>query len=237
MTSIITINFNNFNGLIQTIKSVQSQTNRNFEHIIIDGNSKDGSKEYLSSCLNLFKIVISENDNGIYHAMNKGLLYAEGDHVLFLNSGDVFDNENVLKNALLNEKKDILVFGMALLSNNRKYPNNTISKKWLYFNLPNHQTMFFPKSFYKYNKYNENFKVVGDSEYKFRAFSNCKYEFLNIIICNFNENGVSNDYSTFNKFKLILNESINAAKPYRNHIYMIYKFITHSIKFIKHIKS
>ena len=88
--SIVTINYNNLKGLKNTVKSVQSQNFRQFEHIIIDGGSSDGSYEFIIRNKELFNFFISEKDSGIYNAMNKGIQYCSGDYIVFLNSGDVF---------------------------------------------------------------------------------------------------------------------------------------------------
>ena len=86
--SIITINYNNLEGLRSTLNSVFKQTYSDYEYIVIDGGSSDGSEEYLASQGNEITYWISEKDKGIYHAQNKGLSKAKGDYVLFLNSGD-----------------------------------------------------------------------------------------------------------------------------------------------------
>ncbi len=231
MISVITINFNNLKGLKSTVNSVRDQTYRKIEHIIIDGGSTDGSKEYLMENFNYFKTVISELDDGIYNAMNKGIEYAEGEHVIFMNSGDIFYCNNTLSSVNLENYNNILVFGKASINHKYYYPKS-FYKNWLRYNLPNHQTIFFPKIFYKKNLYNENFKVVGDSEYKFRALNCVDYKFVDIIICNFDASGISNDYTTFSKFILILKESYMASYKYRKIDYIILKFVTHSLKYI-----
>ena len=86
--SIITINYNNREGLKKTINSVINQTFRDFEYILIDGGSEDGSKEIILQHEAQFSYWRSEKDHGIYNAMNKGILAAKGDYLLFLNSGD-----------------------------------------------------------------------------------------------------------------------------------------------------
>lgn len=94
--SVVTITRNNLPGLQKTVKSVFHQTCRNFEHIIIDGASNDGSQDYLQEIAEKVPTVVSEHDNGIYDAMNKGLKRAAGEYVIFMNSGDCFADENVL---------------------------------------------------------------------------------------------------------------------------------------------
>src|SRR5690606_11151151 len=86
--SIITIVYNNVRDIEYTIRSVMKQTYANIEYIIVDGFSTDGTLDVIEKYREEIAILISEKDNGIYDAMNKGLNVATGDYVLFLNSGD-----------------------------------------------------------------------------------------------------------------------------------------------------
>lgn len=90
MISIVTINYNNLGGLVRTVESCNKQSNKQFEHIVVDGLSLDGSVEYLDNVKVTYQNLrfTSEADTGIYNAMNKGLLGARNDYILFLNSGD-----------------------------------------------------------------------------------------------------------------------------------------------------
>jgi len=102
--SIITINYNNASGLRKTVESVLSQSTHDFEYIVVDGGSTDGSVEYLESQNSELKTqnfsFISEKDNGIYNAMNKGIRMAQGEYLHFLNSGDWLADEKVVENML-----------------------------------------------------------------------------------------------------------------------------------------
>ena len=97
--SIITVNYNNNTGLIQTLESIKKQTFSSYEHIIIDANSTDGSKDtikkYAKENIHL-SYWISEPDKGIYDGMNKGIEHANGEYLYFLNSGDCLI-ENILQ--------------------------------------------------------------------------------------------------------------------------------------------
>ncbi len=84
--SIITINLNNLAGLQKTMQSVFEQTFTDYEYIVIDGGSTDGSKEYIEQHSDKLAYWVSEKDKGIYNAMNKGIIKAGGDYLLFLNS-------------------------------------------------------------------------------------------------------------------------------------------------------
>ncbi|WP_291275238.1 glycosyltransferase, partial [Flavobacterium sp.] len=100
MISVITVNYNNDNGLKKTIESVINQTYKNFEFIIIDGGSTDQSSEIIKNYQDKINYWVSEPDKGVYSAMNKGIKVANGDFLIFMNSGDVFINENVLQNVV-----------------------------------------------------------------------------------------------------------------------------------------
>ena len=101
--SIITINYNNADGLKKTLQSVASQTCQDYEHIIIDGGSTDGSvdviKEFLKNDAYALHVAYwhSKKDKGIYDAMNTGIPHANGKYCLFLNSGDYLADNDVLQ--------------------------------------------------------------------------------------------------------------------------------------------
>jgi glycosyltransferase involved in cell wall biosynthesis len=100
--SIISININNKNGLRKTIESVVNQNFTNFEYIVIDGGSSDGSVEIIKEFEDKISYWISEPDKGIYNAMNKGIQVAKGEYLLFLNSGDWLVDEVKLSDVIEN---------------------------------------------------------------------------------------------------------------------------------------
>ena len=96
--SIITINYNNRLGLLKTMQSVVEQSYKNFEYLIIDGGSDDGSLEDILNYEHCLSFWCSEKDKGVYNAMNKGIVKATGEYLLFLNSGDfLLDNQTLSK--------------------------------------------------------------------------------------------------------------------------------------------
>ncbi len=114
--SIITVCRNDHNGLEQSFKSVIFQTCINYEWIVVDGNSHDGTVEWLSKLNSDMFRWVSEPDKGIFHAMNKGIDMAKGRYLIFLNSFDEFAHENVLKNISLaiEQKNPELIYGDAI---------------------------------------------------------------------------------------------------------------------------
>ena len=96
--SIITITWNAHKTIEVTLNSVADQTYKNYEYIVIDGASDDGTIDILDKNRHLINILINEPDNGLYDAMNKGLNLATGEYVIFLNAGDTFYNNKTLEN-------------------------------------------------------------------------------------------------------------------------------------------
>ncbi|MEP0263905.1 glycosyltransferase family 2 protein [Dokdonia sp.] len=200
--SIITINYNNASGLTKTLESVAGQTYTNIQHIIVDGNSTDGSKAVLDTHNFHDAIKISEPDSGIYNAMNKGVKNASGDYLLFINSGDSLRSNDVIESIIpiLKGDKDLYYGNLAMQHENsdqiRTYPE---ALNFYYFfhngSLP-HPSLFFKKSlFTEIGLYREKFKIVADWDYYVHAIfkHDATYEHMNIVVSNFDMFGISSD--------------------------------------------
>ena len=199
--SIITINFNNLEGLQRTVESVVNQTWQEFEYIVIDGGSTDGSKEYLECQKDRIDYWVSEKDSGIYNAMNKGIAIATGEYLLFLNSGDNLINDFVLeKNNHYLSIKDIIYFGLQFKDEVRSldcfYPKKLSFSFFIHDTLP-HPATFIRKSIFEKvsGLYDENLKIVSD--WKFFIESICRYNVsymgVDVILSTFYEDGISSD--------------------------------------------
>lgn len=172
LLTIITINYNNFNGLKKTIKSVLSQNFNDFEYIIIDGGSTDGSKELIENVSDRLSYWISEKDTGIYNAMNKGINSSTGNYIQFLNSGDALANKNVLeyisKNIYDTNSQFDFYYTDVINQQNKKihyYPTQLTFRHFFDLTI-NHQATFFKKElFEKYGNYSEHYKIVSDWEF------------------------------------------------------------------------
>jgi len=174
--SIITINFNDAIGLNKTIKSVLNQTNTDYEFIVIDGDSTDGSKTIIEKYSGEITYSVSEKDNGIYHAMNKGIQASKGDYLLFMNSGDVLVNDASIL-IVCQEKlvEDIVAFDCFLENDDQIVGRRTHiefpSLFYVYKKGFKHQSTFIKMSlFQKLGLYNENYKIAGDYEFWIRCF-------------------------------------------------------------------
>ena len=178
--SIITINYNNKEGLRKTIESVVGQSFRDFEYIIIDGGSTDGSIEVIKEYAGKVDYWVSEPDKGIYHAMNKGVLQAHGEYLNFMNSGDEFYNNGVLQEVAPSLDSDIVVV---------KIVHGT--EVWGFHVL--HQASFFRKELFDENRYDESYKIVSDWKFYIQTliFNNATFRNIRSIVCRFVPGGVS----------------------------------------------
>lgn len=199
--SIITINFNNEKGLEKTVKSVLSQTVSDFEFIIIDGASNDNSVNIIKQYADKINYWVSEKDRGIYDAQNKGIVKAAGDYLLFLNSGDCFYDENVLKDFYdyLNKNHKKVIYGNSnfLNDNGSSYsvtPPAKLDLNFWYANTINHQAIFTHIDlFKKYGNFNTEYKLAADFDFLFKLFIKEPSEFLyfNQMICDYDNTGLT----------------------------------------------
>ncbi len=227
LISIVTVVYNGESFLEKTIQSVLNQTYENIEYIIIDGGSTNGTIDVIKKYEDKISYWISEKDEGIYDAMNKGSKIANGNFIVFMNAGDIFYSEISLDN-IVNSIKDNkkVYFGRAKL--NKKdltwlYPNQKVTSKninsWLKKALPNHQAMFFPRHFYKHVKYNVKYKIGSDSDYKFKAKKECGFVFIDETICEFELDGVSSTFDTYKNTREIMKDSWKISMEHEGVLY------------------
>lgn len=202
-----------------TCQSVCQQTTQNFEWIIIDGTSKDDTLEKISKYKNRIDTLISEPDNGIYPAMNKGITLARGKYLLFLNGGDLLYDKSTLSKVLpyLNKGAADIFYGDSYRLFSKKqdcfiktYPE-TIDKSFFLTNTLAHQSSFIKSTlFTRYGTYREDFKIVSDKE-KWLCFlkNNAKFTHLPFPCSQFRMNGISRFPS-----ELLKQEKIKMLKEY-----------------------
>ena len=198
--SIITINYNNLEGLKRTVESVINQTWQEFEYVVIDGGSTDGSAEYIESQNEYFDYWVSEPDKGIYNAMNKGIAKATGEYLLFLNSGDHFFNNDVLKqNNELIGSHDIIYFNLQVIDKRevfvKKYPDELLFSFFINDNLPHVATFIKATLFEKVGMYDESLKIVADWRFFVESICkfNCSYKRIDETMTTFYLDGISSD--------------------------------------------
>ena len=179
--SVITINYNNANGLSRTIKSVISQTCNDYEYIIIDGGSSDGSKEIIERYKDKLAYWISEPDNGVYNAMNKGVAVAKGQYCIFMNSGDCFYDKDVVKDIIEANISEDIVTGAIQRDGNFIYNSpKHVSMRHFYHKTLFHQASFIKTSVLKEIPYDESYKAVSDWKFFIEAIIVKKHTYRSI---------------------------------------------------------
>lgn len=227
--SIITVCYNAETCIEETLKSIINQSYTNFEYIIIDGKSTDNTMMIVDSYRNAFRekgipfIVVSEKDNGIYDAMNKGIDICIGKWVNFMNAGDCFHDIDILKNLLsyCEDDKYDLVFGDTVLKEKEyyKYSQSSDFKREMSFC---HQSAFTSSKCLKDLHFDTNYIISADNHFYVRAsksdFNFCRVQFPIAI---FSTDGLSSkNYSALRKeYALIrLQEGIWNKEQYNKEI-------------------
>lgn len=211
MISIITVNLNNIQGLERTMRSVLSQKSKDFEWIVIDGGSTDGSKELIEMHSDAISYWVSESDSGIYEAMNKGIIAAKGDYLQFLNSGDSLADNNIISDFnSQNFKKDV-IYGNAIIvdhnGNKVGFFNapEEIKMSFFFNHALNHQATFFSKRCFERYRYNEHNKIASDLElFMLLIYNNFSFQKYNRSIVCFDNSGISSINTGVNEFQGIV---------------------------------
>lgn len=195
--SIITVNLNNAAGFKKTAESIISQAYQDFEWIVIDGGSTDGSKELIEQYSDHIAYWVSEKDSGIYNAMNKGVRHANGEYLQFLNSGDWLVDDKVLEDVFNDGPKDAILFGDANYVKGSEIVkkvcfDDQISLCYYFESSLCHQASFLPRTLLLKHPYNESLKIASDWEFFLKMMLDC-YPFKHIhrVVCNFDYEGIS----------------------------------------------
>lgn len=190
MITVITVVFNDYANIRRTIESVVNQSYESLEYIVIDGGSTDGTLEVIKEYSAKIDVLISEEDEGIFNAMNKGLERATGEWVNFMNSGDIFYENTVLANVfrdLTISDNITLIYGDKISGGEyvaALEPLSAMSRGGFF---ACHQSMFFRMPI----RYNECFKVMSDYELILRLYSSNKDGFIYrpFVVCDYAEGG------------------------------------------------
>ncbi len=212
--SIITINRNNAAGLEKTIKSVASQTFKEFEYVVVDGASTDGSVDVIKKLEPWFAHMkwVSEPDKGIYNAMNKGIHMASGEYVQILNSGDCLASEEVTEQMLEAAAKAgnpsimygnmVKCFPDGRIMVDKCFAGQEITMLGLYTGSLNHDPAYIRRDlFEKYGYYDESLKIVSDWKWFLQAIvlGVEKPHYIDLDVTLFDMTGVSETNKTMGK--------------------------------------
>lgn len=201
--SIITISYNNAQGLRRTIESVIAQQYTDYEYIIIDGGSTDDSSQIIETYSDRISYWISEPDKGVYNAMNKGIAVAKGEYLHFLNSGDCYASDKVLSTIFSKEYTVPLLRGIQICDYGDRTErwenlgNRDITVYDMFVNTMLHQATFIKRNlFEKYGLYDESLKIVSDWKFFFLTIlGGEKTVFLNTEVVIFEMDGISTNKS------------------------------------------
>ena len=201
---IITINYNNKDGLDKTIQSVLDQTCQDFEYIIIDGGSTDGSTDIIKQYANRISYWVSEPDGGRYPAMNKGIKHAKGDYLNFMNSGDTFHSSKVLEDiSKLGFTEDIITGGFYDCEKGVKHiiKPQEVTLLTMLKNTFNHQATFIKRELFKKRLYDENYIIQSDAKFNYQSiiYDNCSVRIIDYIVANYDFNGISSNLALVDK--------------------------------------
>ena len=194
--TVITVCYNAINSISETVRSVLNQSYfSNIEYIVIDGNSTDGTLDVLNSNLSGIDKLISEPDLGIYDAMNKGILNASGDWILFLNAGDKFFGDDTLQNIYEQLLECDVLYGKTAIQNRDSkrrirdsYPRSIDWKVIPYC----HQSVLIKRDILAKSLFNTSYKIAADYDQYFRLKNNnIKFESVTNIISVYDNEGFS----------------------------------------------
>lgn len=200
LLTIITTNLSNLQGLQKTFASVFSQTFTDFEYIVIDGGSTDGSVDLIKKNQSKFFYWQSQKDGGIYQALNQGIKQAKGEYVLFLHSGDyLLDSEALNRVFMTQPDVDIIYADAKRLNLDTKQVElysqpDQLTKLFFYRYSLCHQSMFFKRELFKeFGFYREDLKIVADWALNLKLFlsQKCTWRHLATPIVYFDQSGIS----------------------------------------------
>ncbi len=247
--SIITVCFNAADTIESTITSVLNQTYKNIQYIIIDGKSTDNTMDVVNKFTTKISKVVSEADNGLYDAINKGIALSNGDVVGLLNADDIFYNDTIIETIVNNFNYNstiMTLFGdVAFINNSNKITRHYSSKNWMPFYLrfgvmPPHPSFYCRRElFSKHNNYRTDFKIAADFELllRFLLINKVNYKYINEIVVLMKLGGLS----TKNWFshRTITREITKACQLngiYTNYLFVSFRYIFKAMQFFTCIK-
>ena len=226
LISIITVSYNAAATIEQTILSVINQDFVDYEYIIVDGGSTDGTVDIIKKYQDRITLWVSEPDRGIYDAMNKGIRYAKGEYVYFLGGDDLLFDNQVLKNvnSYMMDKRTVYYGNVLFEKRNVIYDGKFNLAKIVTRNI-SHQSIFYPKEIFEKYSFETKYKIFADYELNLKLYGNSSYSFVYIplTIALFNDEGASGSNVLDACFEDDRFEIIKTNFPYWIYIYRIFR--------------
>lgn len=216
--SIVTICWNDKKGLMKTIKSVRDQIFNDYEYIIVDGGSKDGSIDLIENNLDIISAYFTDVNSGIYDAMNYGINKANGDYVHLLNSGDTYINKYSLLNVFDNGSPNYFCSSVLKFSFGKQrvwIPKNNYQSDFVDVA---HPGLIVKRDLYRNNLYSTKYRIVSDALF---ISSNVRVReaiIIKDILVEMSDGGISSNFSfkhEIEKFKLLYIEKIRPKEKVR----------------------
>lgn len=219
LVSIITVCFNAVKTIETTIKSVVNQSYKNIEYIIIDGGSTDGTLGIIEAYRKYISVVVSEQDKGIYDAMNKGISLAKGDYIGIINADDWYEQDAVEKVVRISRdipaNAEVISGRIRFMEGDQSFLVSQKEMEQIWMEMPiSHPATFIRKSVYeKYGTYNTHYQIAADYELIFRLYINhVNFYFCNDILANFRVGGISSA-----RKDILLREDVEVLNQYKKY--------------------
>ena len=216
--SIITVNLNNVRGLHKTMESILSQTCNDFEWIVIDGGSTDGSKDLIEQNAEHIAYWVSEPDRGIYHAMNKGIKVAKGNYLNFLNSGDYYWSNEVVKQFSEARLLDDVIYANSIFvdseghESGRQCPPACVPLSYFWSNNFNHQSVFYHRRCFDNYLFDEQNRIHSDKEsYMYLLYHGFSFKKWNQVVAYCEAGGLSSNGNGSEEFPQIVSRVLPAG--------------------------
>jgi len=227
--TVIVPTYNSAKTIGKCLQSVIEQTYTNYEIVVIDGASTDGTQSIVESYFKTSQVkMVSEKDNGIYDAMNKGITLAKGEWLYFLGSDDELYHENILANVyqtISHNPQSKFVYGDVITTDNtiERYQNYRFID--LLSRCICHQSIFYHHSLFENKRYDLQYKVCADWDFNLKIFrSNLKPLYMGQIIARFNLGGVSGNWMHHPEYLENFSNKRDVIKRYRGHVYLYTRY-------------
>ena len=192
LISIVTITYNNLDGLKKTAESVAAQTHADFEWIVVDGGSDDGTQDYMAKAPRRPDVFVSEPDGGVYDAQNKGIARARGVYVICMNAGDTFRSDDVLERVVEAGLSADVVYGdwVRYCGDHEELCQSPAEMPPFFFFMPGcnicHQAMFVRTDLLQQSKFDTKYYVCADwVKWRHLMAEGCSFKHVPIVVCTF----------------------------------------------------
>jgi len=198
--TVVTVVFNAADSIEDTLLSVIRQSHDEIEYIVVDGGSTDGTLPIIRKHDAHIDLWISAKDNGIYHAMNKGVELSSGDWIVFMNAGDRFHSDRTVERVMdtLDDRFAVVAGGVRYIydARNARVKHMKLKFSGLYMSVPHHQASFIDNRLMKRYRYDESFRIRGDLDFitRLRADGH-RFRMIDEVICDVDTTGVSSGLS------------------------------------------